>query len=145
DAEIARDAFGEFFKVRDDVIGKAAKTMSAKKLRLWLRATREPRERLRLYGFLLGNCGEPRDASLLRELLEKGTKASDPPLLDGVFTGYILLKPKEGHGYLRSILADPSRDFRLRIGAIRALRFFFLTRPDVLGKKEILEGMKLGL
>jgi hypothetical protein len=145
DAEIARDAFGEFFKVRDDVIGKAAKTMSAKKLRLWLRTTRDPRERWRLYGFLLGNCGEARDASLLRQLLEKGTKASDPPNLDGVFTGYILLKPKEGHAYLRSILADPSRDFRLRIGALRALRFFFLTRPDVLGKKELLEGMKLGL
>src|SRR5262249_43992369 len=65
-ATIAADAFAEFLKSTDPDIRKAGRTLAADKLRLWLQDDKTPPDRLRLYAFLLANCGDGHDAALLK-------------------------------------------------------------------------------
>jgi hypothetical protein len=144
DPEIASDAYLQFMKSPDADIGKVAgggegeAGLEAEKLRGWLRDPKTPPERLRLYGFLLGNCGKPEDADLLRRLAEK-----NPTNADGILTGYTLLKPKEGWAHVRGLLEDKSQSFAVRYQALRTARFFHNTRPEVIAKKDVVEALSL--
>jgi hypothetical protein len=53
------------------------------------------------------------------------------------------LRPKEGLPYLRSILGDRSKDFTRQYAALRAVRFFWDTRPDVVPEKELVSSTTL--
>jgi hypothetical protein len=145
DKEVAADAYAEFIKSADIDIGRAARTASPEKLRGWLRSPHTPPERLRLYGFLLGHCGGDRDATLLRALAETLAGQGAPPLFDGVLTGYALLKPEEGWAYVRALLADPAQHFQVRYSGLRAARFFWDARPDVVPKKKVLGVLETAL
>ncbi len=145
DRVIADDAYAEFMQSPDKVIGEVAKKLSAKTLRCWVQDKQTPRERLRLYGFLLGNCGGDEDAKALHGLLEQLMKEKEPAQIDGILTGYTLLKPKEGWDYVRAQMKDADRPFIVRYHCLRAARFFHTTRPDVLAEKDIIGVMELGI
>src|SRR5262249_48018490 len=83
DAEIAADAFLEFAKATDREIGEAAPKLNADKLRTWIKDVRTPTQRLGMYAFLLGSCGNESDVELFRSLLRDpaGPSASS---LDGL-------------------------------------------------------------
>src|SRR5262249_45362047 len=66
---IADDPFVELAKGGAQEIGQLAGKLAAGKLRTWVQDPRTPAPRLNLYGFLLGACGEDRDAELLRSLI----------------------------------------------------------------------------
>ena len=57
--------------------------------------------------------------------------------------GYAMLNPKEGWAFTRSVLADPKEEFMKRYAALRAARFFWSERPDVVDKKDIVAGVCL--
>jgi hypothetical protein len=61
--------------------------------------------------------------------------------VDGILAGYTMLKPNEGWAYTRGLLKDPSKEFMLRYAALRAARFFWDSRPDVVDKKDLVEGV----
>ena len=61
--------------------------------------------------------------------------------MDGILAGYTMLQPKAGWAYINSILDDPAKEFMLRYAALRAVRFFWDSRPDVLSKEELVQGM----
>jgi hypothetical protein len=145
--EIAGDAFNEFMKTPDRELGIAARNLSPWKLRVWLRNTETPSYRLRMYAFLLGNCGGKSDAALLRALLEKLVNGESRPNIDGILTGYTLLAPKDGWAYTCKLLENhPCADgFMIRYSALRAARFFHNIRPDVIGKKDVLEAMRMAV
>jgi hypothetical protein len=145
DQEIALDAFREFMKTPDRELGLAARKLPAAKLRRWLRDPKPSADRHRLYGFLLGNCGSAEDAVLLRSVADRLAKEKTPPQIDGILTGYTLLRPKEGWAHIRALLDDPSSNFMLRFAALRAARYFHNTRPDVIGEKAIVEAFKPAL
>jgi hypothetical protein len=145
DRTIADDAYREFLQSPDKAIGEAAKKMSAKQLRGWVEDKETPSDRLRLYGFLLGNCGGDEDAKALRALSDRLRKQERPPLTDGILTGYTLLKPEEGWVYVRALMKDPAAPFLVRFSCLRAARYFRTTRPDVIGDKETLELVNQGL
>ena len=131
----------------DKDIGEVARHMSPKTLRGWVRDKNTSSERLRLYGFLLGNCGGEEDARVLREVLDRVTEQEDPGQIDGILSGYTLLKREEGWNYVKKLMADDnsSKAFQNRFGCQRAARFFHNTRPDVVSGKEILAVLRLGL
>lgn len=142
---IAADAFAEFLKSTDPDIRKAGRTLDANKLRLWLKADKTPPDRLRLYAFLLAHCGNQQDAALLRKLLDKLVRQDSPPLMDGVFTAYTLMSPNEGWGYTSRVLKDSTRKFTIRYAALRAVRYFFTTQPEIVPEKELLSALRSAL
>jgi hypothetical protein len=141
--EIATDALVEFMRSPDPEIRTTAGKLSPEKLRRWLRDGRATPELLRLAGYLLGVCGAPEDAALLRRLLEREKGKENVPLTDGVFTGYVLLAPKDGWAYLRDSLADSKNHFMVRFSALRAVRYFHTTHPGVLTEKQTLDALAL--
>jgi len=129
ETEIANDAYKEFAKA-DYKIAK------------WLQDPDTPAFRLGLYGSMLGHSGRSEHADLLRKLLEDPQKRVSSGL-DGMLAGYTLLKPKEGWEYIRSILGNPNKEFLLRYAALRSVRFFWETRPDVVKKDEMVDAVCL--
>jgi hypothetical protein len=53
-----------------------------------------------------------------------------------------MLEPKEGWEYICSLLKDAKKEFLLRYAALRAVRFFWDSRPDLLKKEDMVEGVK---
>jgi hypothetical protein len=146
DQTVATDAYHEFVTAGDPDIRTAAKGLAPEKLRGWLRDEKTPATRLRLYGYLLGNCGTKADAALLRKLLDRLTRHEDgSPVCDGILTGYTLLDPKEGWAYARELFKRPNADFIGRYSALRAARYFHTTHPGVLTQKDILGVVSLAL
>jgi hypothetical protein len=139
DDAIARDAFIEFMASPDADIMRAGAHLSRTRLQAWLQSPSTSPDRLRLYGFLLGCCGKDRDADVLRALLDRLFGKKDCPTLDGVLTGYVLLRPMEGRVYARRLLKDAGKPFAARYSALRMARFFHTTRPDLLSEDEILD------
>ena len=139
DKEVSNDAFMEFVKASDVQIGAVAKKLPADKLRTWLKDKETPPERVGLYSFLLGACGNQDDAKLLAEMLhnnsERTTKA-----FDGILAGYINLQPKEGWDLALTTLGDDKQSFEVRLGVVRMMRFCYLAHPKE-SKDQVLKGM----
>jgi hypothetical protein len=139
DPEVSRDAFLEFAKAADQDLGAASPRFSADKLRRWLRDTATPPERLSLYALLLGACGAPADAALFDELLNQKSERTQRAC-DGLLAGYIRLKPREGWARTNAVLADARQPLLVRLGAVRALRFFHGWQPRE-NRAELLHAM----
>jgi hypothetical protein len=137
DAEIATDALNEFMTSPDPDIRTAARDLAPEKLRRWLGDEKITGQRLRLYGYLLGNCGNKDDAALLRKLLDRLVKEGSP-LFDGVLTGYVLLDAKAGWAYCLDLVKRPNPDFVASYSALRAARYFQTTHPGVVSEKDVL-------
>ena len=63
--------------------------------------------------------------------------------MDGILAGYVMLAKKEGWDYLRAMLQDPKKEFGTRYAALRAARFFYDFRPDVVAKKDVIDAVAL--
>lgn len=142
DVEISNDAYKEFGNADYKDYRDMAGTLPADKVASWLRDKNTPGFRLGLYASMLGHCGKPEHADLLKALLEDPDKPATSGV-DGILAGYVMLKPKEGWQYIRRILADPKKEFMLRYAALRAARFFWDSRPDVVTKKDLVEAAAL--
>jgi len=140
--EISNDAYNEFaradYKDYRDMAGK----LRADKIARWILDPNTPSYRLGLYASMLGHCGTAKDARMLRKVLDDpGRQLSSG--IDGMLAGYTLLAPAEGWAHTRAILKDTSKDMPLRYAALRAARFFWTSRPDVVGRKEVAAGVAL--
>ena len=146
DAAVANDAFMEFAKASDMEIGAVAKKLPADKLRAWVNNKATPGERIGLYTFLLGACGNPDDADLLRKMLQpvdQSTKTYDErtrKAFDGILAGYISLRPKEGWELALATLKDDGQSLEVRLGVVRTLRFFYQAHPKET-KDNVVKGM----
>lgn len=142
EVEVSNDAYKEFGNSDYKDYREMAKDLPADKVAKWLQDPNTPAFRYGLYASMLGHCGKEEHAKVLRDMLEDPQKK----LLsgtDGIFAGYALLKPKEGWPYLTGMLKDPSKDFTQRYAALRAVRFFWESRPDVFEAKELVSGVSL--
>lgn len=142
EVEVSNDAYKEFGNSDYKDYREMAKDLPPEKVVKWLQDPNTPAFRYGLYASMLGHCGKPEHAQVLRDMLDDPMKK----LLsgtDGIFAGYILLKPKEGWEYLTGVLKDSSRDFTQRYAALRAVRFFWESRPDVIDPKELVAGVSL--
>ncbi len=142
DAEISNDAYKEFANVDYKDYRDMAGSLPANKIAGWLKSSATPSFRYGLYASMLGHCGKPEHAALLRSMLENHDQ---PPTsgADGILAGYVMLNPKEGWDYARGILSDPKKEFMLRYAALRAARFFHDSRPDVVPAKDVVSAIAL--
>ncbi len=138
--EVASDAFLEFAKGTDKEIGQVAAKLSAEKLRGWLKDPKTPAERLGLYAFMLGGCGNEEDATFLRGVL-KEPSADMRKAYDGVLGGYIQLKPAEGWDLAASMLKDGKKPFEQRLLVERTIRFYYGWQPKEC-RTNVLKGLR---
>src|SRR5262249_5437395 len=107
---IAHDAFNVWATATNAEVSAVAPTLSAERLRKWLLDPKTPPERLSLFAHLLGACGTPDDAELLRKLILHPDERM-AACIDGLLGGYIQLKPAEGWKLAQEILASSDRPF----------------------------------
>jgi hypothetical protein len=139
DPVVATDAFLELAKANDKEIGQLAGKLSAEKLRGWLKSPNTPSERLGLYAFQLGSCGNESDAADLLKIL-KNPEERMQNAYDGILGGYIHLKPKEGWDLAVAILKDGHQPFQQRLSVVRAMQFYHGWQPAE-SRPHILKGL----
>lgn len=128
DETIAGDAFLEFARSSDQEVGQVAKHLPAEQIRKLLANPKTPGERLGLYALLLGVVGGDKDAALLKSMILKPTERN-VSALDGLLSGYINLRPREGWDIAAGILADGKKSFSERFAVTRMLRFYHGWKP----------------
>ena len=117
-----------------------AKSLPAERVAKWLKDEKTPAFRYGLYASMLGHCGNEKHAKLLHDLLEDPAKRLGSGV-DGMLAGYVMLKPKEGWSYTRALLKDGKKEFMIRYAALRAVRFLWDSRPDLVSRKEMKAGL----
>jgi hypothetical protein len=127
---IATDAFLEFAKATDPEIGKVAPSLRPERLRHWIGEKTTPAERLGMYAYLLGACGNAEDGSKLRLMLfdEKDERVS--MAYAGILSGYLHLEPREGWKLVNDALADGRRPLQQRLSIVSSVRFSYGTQPE---------------
>jgi len=140
DIDIANDAFAEFAMADYKDYRPLAEKLSADKIVKWLKDENTPASRFGLYGSILGHCGKPEHAAVLRDMLDNQTQRFASGI-DGVLAGYVMLQKKDGWDYVRGILKDGSKEFLLRYAALRTARFFWDYRPDVVEHQQIADAV----
>jgi hypothetical protein len=140
DPAVSDDAFREFTWASGHDILRAGPRFSADKLRTRLKNPKTPPHRLGVYSLLLGACGKPRDARLLRKLLDSkdGRRVK---VADKMLAGYTTLEPKAGWKYIQDSLKDTKEEFLFRYAALRAVRFLHDYRPDLVAKKDLVDAV----
>jgi hypothetical protein len=138
--EIATDAYKEFANADYKDYRGMAKQLPAEKIAAWLEDANTPKYRMGLYASMLGHCGKPQHAALLRTMLDDPRKRVSEGI-DGIIAGYVMLDPKGGWDYTRALLKDSSKEFLQRYAALRAVRFLWESRPDLVSKNDLVEGV----
>jgi hypothetical protein len=146
DPAVAIDAYHEFQKADYADLQAVAKNLPPQTIVGWLGDPKTPSFRRPLYAFLLGHCGNPKThGDILRAILDD-PKIRESTGVEGVMTGYVMLQPQEGWKFLKEILqTEKAEQFNERYWALNTLRFFWSTRPDVLSKQQLLQGMDMAL
>ena len=140
DAEISNDAYKFFANTDYRDYRETFKSLPAAKVIKWLEDEKTASFRYGLYASMLGHCGKPEDAKVLRAMLEDPDKKVTSGV-DGILAGYTMLKPKEGWEYVRGTLKDKDKEFLMRYAALRTVRFLWEYRPDLVAKKELAMGV----
>lgn len=134
--EISNDAYKEFGNADYKDYDEMAKHLPAAKIVKWLGDPETPAFRYGLYASMLGHCGTAKDAIVLRKMLDDPAKRTGSGV-DGVLAGYMMLAPKDGTELMQSIMKDTQADFMYRYAALRAARFIWDSRPDLIGKAKL--------
>jgi hypothetical protein len=140
DVEVSNDALKEWANADYKDYRDMARELPADKIAGWLKDPKTPSFRYGLYASLLGHCGKPEHAKVLRSMLDDPDHRLTSGM-DGILAGYVLLQPKDGWEYVRGMLKDPSKEFTARYAALRTARFFHDFRPDLVSKKDVIEAV----
>jgi hypothetical protein len=140
DLEISNDAYKEFGNADYNDYKDLAKKLPAARIIKWLGDENTPSFRLGLYASMLGHAGQEKDAAVLRKMLDNPDRRAGSGV-DGMFAGYVMLKPKEGWPYLLAALKNTKEDFMFRYAALRAVRFLHDYHQSAVSKKELVNGL----
>ena len=142
--EVAIDAYREFAKADYKDYKDMAKKVPPDTIAGWLKDPKTPPYRYGLYASLLGHCGKPEHAKLLRAMVDDPEKQKSSGI-DGIMAAYMMLQPKEGWGYLTGLLKDPNQDFMQRYARLCTLPLPVGLCCDRIWstKKDIVTGMAL--
>jgi hypothetical protein len=136
DEQLAADAYTELSAAGDKALRAAAREVPAERLVRWLR---DPKLAILrdAYGLLLAYHGDARHAALLRDLAQNPYNRANFPTA-GFLTGYALLRPREGWAFVQRVLRDRNEPYYGRASALRAVRFFWDERTDLLPRADLL-------
>lgn len=121
DEAIALDAFMEFAKSKDDNVAQAAAQLDPQLARRLLASPSLDADRMSLFAFLLGCCGNDRDAETLAKLLTS-VDGDQKSALDGILAGYVTLRPDDGWKRIQTTIADAKLPFATRFASLRTVR-----------------------
>ncbi|MBP3960553.1 hypothetical protein J8F10_35460 [Gemmata sp. G18] len=138
--EISGDAYNEFAVATYQEVSELAPKLPPETLLKWLKDPNTRASRLGLYGLLVGHSGKPEYAKEIRALMDAPENKFSSGL-DGLLMGYILLDKKNGYEYLTKLIADKDKEFLVKHSGLKALRFFWEYRSDVLTRQQVLDGM----
>jgi hypothetical protein len=142
DWTISGDAYQEFSNAEYKDVRVAAGKMDPDRILKMLKDPNTSLARIGVLGLLLGHCGKSEThAKALRDLIDD-PKVKQATGLDGLLAGYILLDHKGGMDYLRTLIKDTKEDFLIRYAALRAMRFFWEYREDILTRANIVDAVK---
>ncbi len=136
DQTVSNDAYKEFGFADYKDMRAVAEKLPAETIIRWLNDPNTSPARFGLYASMLGHCGSPAHAALLRRLLDDPQRRLTTGT-DGVMAGFVMLQPKEGWAYVATLLRDDKLDFGVRYAALRSARFFHEFRPDLVSKKDL--------
>lgn len=138
---ISMDAFNEFAYADYSEYAGIAKELPPDTIYQWLKDDPAP-YRYGLYSSMLGHCSKDRerDVALLKSLVDDPDRSVSAGL-DGILASIVMIQPKEGWEYVRGIMKDGERPFTRRYAGLRAVRFLYDLRPDLVDKKKLLEGV----
>jgi hypothetical protein len=136
DLEVSNDAYKEFGNADYKDFQVMAAKLPAAKVSGWIKDEKTPAFRLGLYASMLGHCGKASDAPVLKAIIDDSEKRQLGSL-DGILASYTMLSPKDGWTLISEYMKDEKKDFMLRWGALRAVRFFFDYRPDIISKDQV--------
>jgi hypothetical protein len=140
DFDAAMDAYREYAKADYKEYAGMAKNLPPDVIAGWLKDPKTPAYRYGLYASLLGHCGGPEHAKLLRSMIDDPEKRKGSGI-DGLMAAYIMLQPKEGWAHLQDLLKTDKHEFMFRYACLRTLRFLWDQRPDLVPQKELVHGM----
>lgn len=142
DIEISADAYNEFAVADYKEVVELAPKLPADTLVKWLKDPNTRASRFGLYGLLLGHAtaDQAEHAKTMRALLDDPDRKFSSGL-DGMLMGYTLLDKKGGYERTLKLINDPDSEFLVKHAALKALRFFWEYRPDVLTRQQLLDGM----
>jgi hypothetical protein len=126
---IAMDAYREWAVAGNREVGLVAGKLPAAELRAWFLDRKTPPERLSLYGFLLGACGESQDADMLRNFLKNPDERTSRAMV-GLLAGFIHLRSDEGWQMAKDLINDSKKPFPQRHAVLRTLRFYYGYQPN---------------
>ena len=138
DWSISGDAFQEFSAAEYKDVRATAKLMDPDKILKMLKDPNTSVARYGLLGMLLGHCGKPVPHGQALKTFIDDPKVKQASGLDGLLTGYILLDPKAGLGYVAGLIADSKEEFLVRYAALRCMRFFWEYRSEVVPKEALI-------
>lgn len=141
DPKISTDAFLEFARASDAEVGAIAPELPADKIRQWLKSEKTPSERIGLYSFLLGACGNDKDAKFLGSILAN-PNSKQRRAYDGILSGYMKLRPDKGWKLAYDILGDGKASIPIRLAIHRALQFYHGWQPEK-SKPQVQQGLKV--
>jgi hypothetical protein len=136
DVEVSNDAYKEFGNADYREFKPIAKKLPAARVLKWLKDPDTPSFRFGLYASMLGHCGRPKDADVLKALLDDPDRRAGSGI-DGILAAYTMLKPSEGWKYLQDALKNSKEEFMFRYAALRAVRFLHEYREDVIKKADL--------
>jgi acetyl esterase/lipase len=142
---IAADAHREIENADYKEIRTVCGKLPAEKMTTWLKDPKTPVSRLGLYGLFLGHCGNAKEHAPLLLELARNPATQSMSGFDRILEGYVMLAPKAGWKLVRSLLADEKRDFLVRYSALRAVRFFWDYRRDIIPANEVMQAMTIAL
>lgn len=142
DWSVSADAFQEFSNADYPDVKQVALTMEADRIIKMLNDPNTSAARYGLLGLLVGHCGKPDvHAKQLREFLDK-PKVREATGLDGLLTGYMMMDNKAGTKFINDLITNPKEEFLIRYAALRALRFCWEYRSDLMDKQIIINNIK---
>jgi hypothetical protein len=129
DPAVADEAFLLLAQAKDKEVLELARSLKPEMFRKLVKDPRLEPERLSLFAFLLGATGSPADVDLLAPYLQKPDDRT-AKALEGILSGYILRRPKEGWNWAYGVLGNSRQSFVVRWGTVRAVRFLYGTHPE---------------
>ncbi len=142
DELLARDAFDEFARSDYQDVKELKPRMKREKYLGWVADSTVPASRRRGYFTLLGVCGKPEDAEMIRNMLT--TPVEEPRTgVDAALACYLTLSGEQGLPFVESLyLANKDAEYTDTYAAIMALRFHGQSE-SVIPKKRLVESLRL--
>lgn len=122
DPDVGADAYLELAKAPDTAIAQLGPKLDPARLRRMLVDPKTPIDRLGLFAYLLGACGQKADIKFLADLIDAGNERSSAAL-SGAIGGLITLDAAVGWKRCQAILGDQKRSFNDKLAILGSLRF----------------------